>query len=82
MAPKIAKATAKGQITLPMGWRKQFNTDNYLMEVHSQKIIIKPIEMESLNDEVVFDANRDNDGKGVPVSQMIKMLKKIKNERN
>lgn len=79
MTTKITKSTTKGQITLPMEWRKNFNTDNFLMEIDSQKIIIKPIEIKSLSEEVIFDADRDNEGKGVTPDEMISMLKKIQN---
>jgi len=81
MNMKVVKSTTKGQITLPKNWRNKFDTDNFLLEIASGKIIIKPIRIEELQDEeVIFDADRDNNGAGIPVGDMIKMLKKIRNE--
>jgi bifunctional DNA-binding transcriptional regulator/antitoxin component of YhaV-PrlF toxin-antitoxin module len=79
MNTKIVKTTSKGQITLPQKWRNQFETENYILEMHNEKIIVTPIVIKpSANDEVVvFDADRDNDGKGVSVDEMINLLKKL-----
>lgn len=80
MTTKITKTTSKGQITLPSEWRNQFDTNNFLLEIKAEMIVIKPITIEEVGSEdVIFDANRDNQGKGVPVDEMIKLLKKIKN---
>ncbi|MFC1616280.1 hypothetical protein ACFL21_04000 [Patescibacteria group bacterium] len=80
MTAKVAKCTTKGQITLPMEWRKKFSTENFLLEIHNEKIIVKPIKIEELvSEDLIFDADRDNDGKGITPDQMIKMLKKVKN---
>ncbi len=79
MNTKIVKTTSKGQITLPQKWRNQFKTENFILEMHNEKIIVTPIVIKpSTTDEVVvFDAERDNDGKGVSVDEMIKLLKKL-----
>lgn len=77
MSSKIIKGTSKGQITLPMEWRKKFNTDTYVLSFDSKRVVIKPIDLKALEDEeVLFDAVRDNGGKGVPVDEMIKLLNK------
>ena len=78
MNAKIVRSTSKGQITLPMEWRKNFKTDTYVIEFDNKKIVVKPLDMEVVKEEVLFDAERDNKGKGVSVDEMIKMLKKIK----
>ncbi len=79
---KVVKSTSKGQITLPKTWRSQFKTDYFLMEPNMECIVIRPlnIDLKKEKEEVIFDADRDNKGKGVSVDQMIQMLKKIKNE--
>ncbi|MBI4995039.1 AbrB/MazE/SpoVT family DNA-binding domain-containing protein [Candidatus Peregrinibacteria bacterium] len=79
MSPKIVKSTSKGQVTLPKSWRDQFNTDNFLMQIEVNSITIKPINLDKLQaeDEVIFDADRDNNGKGVSPDEIIRMLKKI-----
>ena len=82
MTAKITKSTPKGQITLPKIWRDQFKTDNFLLQIHLNQIIIKPIHLDELEatEEVIFDAERDNDGKGVGPEEMIRLIKKIGNE--
>lgn len=79
MTSKIVKSTVRGQITLPSQWRANFATDNYLVEMHQDRLVIIPFNLEgSSNEEILFDADRDNDGKGVSPDHIIKMLKKIK----
>ena len=79
MTSKIIKSTTKGQITLPKQWRGQFNTDNFLLLINQHQIIVKPVKIDTVEEEVIFDADRDNAGKGITPDAMIKMLKKIKN---
>ena len=74
----IVKATSKGQITLPSKWRKGFETDRYLLKEQDGSLVITPFEVDALEEqgwETIFDATRDNDGKGVPISKFIKALK-------
>jgi len=83
MDMKIVKSTAKGQITLPKGWRDRFGTDNFILEIAQEQILVRPISIEKLRSEdVIFDADRDNNGNGVPISEMLRLLKKIRNESN
>jgi len=81
MTTKVIKPTTKGQITLPKTWRDLFNTNDFILEIDNKKIIIKPIDLKKLenDDEIIFDAERDNNGKGVSPNEIIKMLKEIKN---
>ncbi len=76
MITKFTKATSKGQITIPMVWRKKFNTDNFIIESHKDYLLLKPI----LKEEIIFDADRDNGGKGVSPQEIIDMIRKIENE--
>lgn len=82
MTSKVVKSTSKGQITLPMQWRAQFNTENYLLKMDEKQIVIKPAYIEKFEvgelEEVVFDVQEDNGGKGISVDEMIKLLKKTK----
>lgn len=73
----LQKITTKGQITLPISWRKQFNTDNFLVKAKNNKLEIFPADMDKISDFVIFDANRDNSGKGVKVDKILKTIKKI-----
>ncbi|RJQ31322.1 AbrB/MazE/SpoVT family DNA-binding domain-containing protein [Candidatus Parcubacteria bacterium] len=80
---KIQKITSKGQITLPVSWRKKFNARQIMIKPKGDSLEIKPINLEMYNTEVtVFDALRDNKGRGLKAKDLIKILKKIdsKNE--
>jgi hypothetical protein len=48
------------------------------MGEYSKKLIRTSVNLSKLQEEVIFDAERDNSGKGIPVDEMIKTLKKIK----
>jgi len=81
MSLKIVKSTERGQITLPKQWRSKFKTDNFLLKIVSDQITITPVRIDDLeNEEIIFDAARDNNGKGISLENMLKMLKKIDNE--
>ncbi len=77
----IVKATSKGQITLPAKWRKLFNTNQFLLKEKKGVLEIRPIDMEKLEEEsgytTIFSAQRDNNGKAVPINDFIEVLEKI-----
>ncbi len=76
----IVKATSKGQITLPASWRRNFSTDRYIIKEKGEKIEIVPIDiksLEGLEEYTVFDAIRDNKGKGIKAKDLLKVLKKM-----
>ena len=78
MTSKILKSTIRGQITLPKQWRSNLSTDMYLAEMDGDKLVITPLHMSQIaQEEVLFDADRDNGGKGVSPDEIIKALKKI-----
>lgn len=79
MPTKIAKCTEKGQITLPKQWRDLFNTDSFVVDFDDKQLTIKPFHMSKAKEDVIFDADRDHEGKGIPLDDMIKMLKKSRN---
>lgn len=79
MNSKIVKSSSKGQITLPIEWRNQFKTNNYILEMNGMQITVTPLDINKLKEEVIFDADRDNKGKGISVDEMIDMLKNIQN---
>lgn len=78
MITKIIKSTSKGQITLPKSWRNKFHTDFFVLRMDTDYVMIKPINIHELSEEVIFDADRDNKGKGVSPDEIIRVLKKIK----
>ena len=79
----ITKATSRGQITLPKVWRDKFKTDQYIIKAGDFSVEIVPVdeeELEWIHGETIFNADRDNNGKGVKVQDFIKMLENLKKE--
>ncbi|MBU0596713.1 AbrB/MazE/SpoVT family DNA-binding domain-containing protein [Patescibacteria group bacterium] len=75
----IVKATTKGQITIPAKWRNRFNTDRFLVNIKDTHLEIKPINLDNIDERqeyTVFDAIRDNKGKGIKAKDLVKILKK------
>lgn len=75
----VVRATSKGQVTLPAAWRKNFDTDRFLIKAQGNMLTITPLEIDALEDEhweTVFDAKRDNGGKGIALDAFMKALKK------
>lgn len=76
----IAKATTRGQITLPITWRKRFNTDTFLVEEKGAMLQIKPVnktKLKKVTYTTIFDAKRDNNGKGIPAEEFVRVLEKM-----
>ena len=78
----ILKATSKGQITLPAAWRKQFKTDQFALTFKDDLIKIKPVKLDGIfeekeGDKIIFNADRDNNGKGIEAGEFIKILHKV-----
>jgi len=71
----IRKMNVKGQVTLPAMWRERIKTDTVILEDKGSQLTISPAEVIT-GEEVLFDAVRDNDGKGVPIEDLTKALKK------
>ncbi|MEK7084077.1 MAG: hypothetical protein AAB932_02500 [Patescibacteria group bacterium] len=78
----IVKATSKGQITLPAAWRRRFRTDRFFVEDKGGLLAIAPFDLKKAKQEeeeyTVFDALRDNRGKGIRAKDLIGILKKMK----
>ena len=87
MQTKVVTSTTKGQITLPKAWRSKFNTSQFVISEHDQGLLVEPLELDTVdsllelknedNYDVVFSADRDNDGMGIEVKELIKMLKEL-----
>ncbi len=73
---RIAKVTSKGQITLPAKWRERLNTEHVIIEVKGDNLEIKPARIET-NEFTVFDAIRDNKGKGLKANDLVNILDTI-----
>lgn len=74
---KIQKITSKGQITLPVAWRRATAADTISVVVQGNVIKIMPVARREENDIVIFDAVRDNGGKGIPATEFIRVLRKM-----
>lgn len=75
---KIQKITSKGQITLPVSWRNKVNASQIIIKTVGENLEIRPINPDIYEKEItVFDAIRDNKGKGLKAKDLIKILKKI-----
>ena len=74
----ISKATTKGQITIPKKWRDKFDTNQFVLTEKGDKLEIKPLVISKNEEELtVFDAIRDNKGKGIKAKDLVNVLKKI-----
>ena len=80
LTKKVQKMTSKGQITLPVSWRKKFDTNQVVVETEGEQIKITPFSFKEkckCDEYTVFDAIRDNKGKGLRVDSLLSVLKKI-----
>ena len=79
----IVKATSKGQITIPSKWRKAFGTNHFILELKGERIVMTPLDVEKAKKEewmTVFDALRDNKGRGIAANKMLKVLRELEND--
>lgn len=77
---KIQRVTERGQITLPIAWRRKAGVNAIVVREKGEVLEISPLVTEDERDEqwvTVFDATRDNGGVGVPAEEMIVALKKL-----
>ncbi|MBU3925664.1 hypothetical protein KJ763_00645 [Patescibacteria group bacterium] len=81
MIKKVQKITSKGQITLPILWRNKFKASQILLKTKGDVIEISSINLDNFkqSDYTVFDALRDNKGKGLKAIDLLKILRKIDN---
>lgn len=79
--PIILKATSKGQITLPAKWRKPLKTNQFIVEHTQDRLIVRPLFIDKKSprkEYTVFDAIRDNKGKGIRAKDLVRALKKMR----
>ncbi len=76
---RLQKITSKGQITLPVAWRTRMGTNAILVAEEGDSLRISPARFAQDEKEyTVFDAIRDNNGKGVPADDIVRILKKLR----
>lgn len=77
---KIQKVTSKGQITLPVAWRRHTGADTITVTTIGNKIEIAPVRLQKITEHTILDAERDNKGKGIKIDTLIRILEKLKKE--
>jgi len=77
---KIQKITSKGQITLPVAWRRHTRADTISVITRGNRIEIAPARLQKVSEHTVFDAVRDNNGKGIKIDKLIRILEKLVKE--
>ena len=79
---RLQKATSRGQITLPIAWRELVGTNNFVVRTLNDRVEISPARLQRGNKEItVFDAIRDNKGKGIRAKDLRKILIKLNSAR-
>lgn len=76
----ILKTTSKGQITIPIEWRSKFDTNQFMATISDNKIELEPLIIKNrpkAQNYTVFDAIRDNQGKGIRARDLVKVLGKL-----
>lgn len=74
MKTAIQKISSKGQVTLPISWRRLINTDTITVTTKGDVLEIRPAKLENADEYTVFDALRDNKGKGLKLGDLQKIL--------
>lgn len=77
---RIQNITSKGQITLPVVWRRKTEARQIILRVKGDILEIAPAEIpvrKGQKEYTVFDALRDNKGKGLKASDLLTLLQKM-----
>ena len=77
---RIQNITSKGQITLPVVWRRKTKAEQIILRARGDILEIVPAEIPirgGQKEYTVFDALRDNKGKGLKASDLLTLLKKM-----
>ena len=74
---KIQKISSKGQVTLPVAWRRLIDTDTITVSISGDTLEIRPAKLKDSSEYTVFDALRDNKGKGLKLKDLQSILEKI-----
>ena len=73
MTTSILKVFGTGQVTLPKPWRDKFNSQYFKATLDGFRIVMTPLPEEE--EIILFDAHRDNNGKGVDIRDFAKALR-------
>lgn len=76
---RLQKITSKGQITLPVAWRDRVGASAILVASEGDSLRISLTRFEQDEEEYsVFDAICDNNRKGLPAEDVVRILKKLR----
>lgn len=73
----MQRVTERGQITLPAAWRRNHAARTIVVRERGDLLEIAPLRTEDERDDAwvtIFDAFRDNGGRGIPADDMISAL--------
>jgi bifunctional DNA-binding transcriptional regulator/antitoxin component of YhaV-PrlF toxin-antitoxin module len=72
----MMKVFGTGQVTIPKDWRNKFGTDVFAATLEENHIVLVPISKPKTKAKWVniFNAAKDNKGKGIPLDEFIKMM--------
>ncbi len=73
---KIQKISSKGQVTLPVAWRRSIETDTITVEISDGALVIRPAKLSQSGEYTVIDAIRDNKGEGLKLKDLQDILEK------
>jgi len=68
----ILKQFGSGQITIPKKWRGDAKEAFWRARQKGREIVLEPVD-----EEAIFDATRDNNGKSVPVADFLGALNSV-----
>lgn len=77
---RVQNITSKGQITLPVVWRRKTEARQIVLRVKGDILEIVPAEIPirgAQKEYTVFDALRDNKGKGLKAADLLTLLEKM-----
>ncbi len=70
MSSTVLKIFGTGQVTIPKKWREKRKAKMYFAHEEGEKIVLEPVQ----NEEVIFDADEFNAGKGVKIDDFVAAL--------
>jgi len=81
---RVQKVTSKGQFTLPAKWRHQYGGSQVMVNTRGSELVIMPMrDMSEVKEEweTLWDAKRDNNGKGIEAGEFLKIMKEVRQEK-
>src|SRR3989338_7174358 len=81
---KIQTITSKGQITLPIAWRRRIGARHIILETKGDRIEILParLSQKESGEYTVLDALRDNTGGGIGEKRIHPLVQAIDSRRS